>query len=107
MIVALSKGGTVAKVDAITDEFVTLGKTQDIMAKLDAVVEGEMDEGYKVFDVDVNAKEKDTTTQGKGDQGVDDSVTTGDNGKPNKRAKNNAGGTKKTPTKKRKVSKKK
>ena len=42
------------KVDYITDEFLTLTKTQDTMAKLDAVVKGKMDDGYSVRDENVN-----------------------------------------------------
>mmetsp|Transcript_21131 Transcript_21131/g.29853 ORF Transcript_21131/g.29853 Transcript_21131/m.29853 type:complete len:202 (-) Transcript_21131:33-638(-) len=42
------------KVDSITDEFLTLTKTQDTMAKLDAVVKGKMDDGYSVRDENVN-----------------------------------------------------
>lgn len=43
------------KVEGITDEFSRLVKTQDIMAKLDAVIEGEMDDGFNVRDENVNA----------------------------------------------------
>lgn len=49
------------KVDAITDEFVSLTKTTDVMAKLNAVVKGSMDESYKVVDDDINQREKPST----------------------------------------------
>lgn len=55
MVVALGKSGHL-KVDSVTDEFVTLQKTSDVMAKLDAVVKGSMDEGYNVVDDDVNKR---------------------------------------------------
>ncbi len=42
------------KAEAITDEFSRLVKTQDIMAKLDAVVKGEMDDGFRVREDNVN-----------------------------------------------------
>ena len=40
--------------EGVTNEFATFVKTQDIMAKLDAVVEGEMDDGFTVQDENVN-----------------------------------------------------
>mmetsp|Transcript_5144 Transcript_5144/g.7530 ORF Transcript_5144/g.7530 Transcript_5144/m.7530 type:complete len:202 (-) Transcript_5144:1515-2120(-) len=42
------------KVEAVTDEFLTLTKTQDTMAKLDAIVKGKMDDGYSIRDENVN-----------------------------------------------------
>ena len=43
------------KVEGITDEFARLVKTQDVMAKLDAVVQGNMDDGFHhVEDENVN-----------------------------------------------------
>mmetsp|Transcript_37020 Transcript_37020/g.75457 ORF Transcript_37020/g.75457 Transcript_37020/m.75457 type:complete len:133 (+) Transcript_37020:131-529(+) len=56
MIASINKGGQL-KVEAMTDEFVTLEKTHDVMARLDAQVEGDMDEGYssKRHDANVNA----------------------------------------------------
>ena len=57
------------KAEAITDEFSRLVKTQDIMAKLDAVVKGEMDDGFRVREDNVNylgrngAKEKQASAQ--------------------------------------------
>jgi hypothetical protein len=41
-------------VEGMTDEFTTLVKTQDVMAKLDGVVEGEMDDGFRVQEENVN-----------------------------------------------------
>jgi len=47
------------KVDAVTNEFVTLSKVTNVMAKLNAVmVQGEMDDGYKVVDDNVNVNKK-------------------------------------------------
>ena len=57
LIVSLSKGGQL-RVEGITDEFATLVKTQDVMAKLDGVVEGEMDDGFGVRDENVNRSTK-------------------------------------------------
>jgi len=55
MIVNLSKQSGVAKVEALTDEFITLEKTQDVMAKLDAVVSGNMDD-YTFVEENVNRR---------------------------------------------------
>ena len=44
------------KVDAVTDEFVTLTKRQDVMAKLNAVVSGNVD-SYQEGGDDENAEE--------------------------------------------------
>lgn len=41
--------------EAITDEFSRLVKGHDLMAKLDAHIEGEMDDGFRVVDDNVNA----------------------------------------------------
>ncbi len=58
MIVAMNRDGQL-KVEAITDEFVTLDTKTDVMAKFDAVVSGEgMDDGYKVREENVNITEK-------------------------------------------------
>lgn len=59
MVVALNRDGQF-KVEAITDEFVTLDadtKT-DVMAKLDAVVKGDMDDSYKYREENVNARKR-------------------------------------------------
>ena len=59
MVVALNRDGRF-KVEAITDEFVTLDadtKT-DVMAKLDAVVKGDMDDSYKYREENVNARKR-------------------------------------------------
>ncbi|KAL9183224.1 hypothetical protein ACHAXT_005011 [Thalassiosira profunda] len=59
MVVALNRDGRF-KVEAITDEFVTLDadtKT-DVMAKLDAVVRGDMDDSYKYREENVNARKR-------------------------------------------------
>ena len=56
MILAL-RGGEL-KVDAMTDEFVSLTKTTNVMAKLNAVVQGSMDASYNVVDDDINKKDQ-------------------------------------------------
>lgn len=63
LVVGLSKGGQL-RVEGITNEFATFVKTQDVMAKLDAVVEGEMDEGFRVQDENVNNLKGPTTESG-------------------------------------------
>jgi hypothetical protein len=57
LVLVVGKTGQL-KVDAITDEFVTLEKTQDVMAKLNAVVKGDMDDGYNVMEENVNVNKK-------------------------------------------------
>eukprot|EP00986_Skeletonema_menzelii_P021155 scaffold33407_cov143-Skeletonema_menzelii.AAC.2 len=59
MIVAMNRDGQL-KVEAITDEFVTLDTNTktDVMAKFDAVVSGDMDDGYKVREENVNIADK-------------------------------------------------
>ena len=64
LVVSVQKSGQL-KVESITDEFVTLTKTQDVMAKLNAVVQGNMDEGYAVVEEDVNARSKQQTDDAK------------------------------------------
>jgi hypothetical protein len=52
---ALCFSGTGLKIDAITNEFVTLQETSDVMQRLDAtIVEGTMDDGYIVQEENVN-----------------------------------------------------
>ena len=53
MIASINKDGQM-KVESITDEFVTLEKTHDVMARLDAQVEGDLDEGYSTKGHDAN-----------------------------------------------------
>jgi hypothetical protein len=59
MVIALTRDNQF-KVEAITDEFVTLDTERtNMMDKFDAVVEGEMDDSYKVKEDDnVNRKDK-------------------------------------------------
>jgi hypothetical protein len=57
LVLVVGKTGQL-KVDAITDEFVILEKTQDVMAKLNAVVKGNMDDGYNVVEENVNINKK-------------------------------------------------
>jgi hypothetical protein len=50
-------GQNMIKVESITDEFVTLQKTGDQLAQLDAVIEkGEMDDSFKIQDTNVNSR---------------------------------------------------
>jgi hypothetical protein len=52
-------GDSKLKVEAVTNEFVTLSKVTNVMAKLNAVmVQGKMDDGYKVIDDNVNVNKK-------------------------------------------------
>lgn len=71
MIVAMTRDGKL-KVEAITDEFVTLDASTrtDVMAKLDAIVTGagDMDSTYRRYDGDDNVNAK----GGKGRRGGDD-----------------------------------
>jgi hypothetical protein len=69
MVIALTREGQF-KVEAITDEFVTLDTERtNIMDKFDAVVEGEMDDGYKIADDNVNRNEKKKTNNDGEDKG--------------------------------------
>jgi hypothetical protein len=58
ILTAVQKRGVVGqqlKMDGVTDEFCRLTKTGDSMAKLDGVVQGDMqDYDYRTHDVDVN-----------------------------------------------------
>jgi len=92
MIVALNRDGKL-KVEAITDEFVTLDTNTktDVMAKLDAVVKGDMDESYMYQEINVNKKKK-----GKDDE--EDGTK-----KIGKKRAASTGGAKGNATKKRKV----
>ena len=109
MIVALNRDGQF-KVESITDEFVTLDTNTktNVMAKLDAVVEGDMDETYlyKETNVNVNSKKK---KKGKNDDDDDDDgEDDGDKKKKGKkRAANSSGGNSGNAAKKRKTSVKK
>ena len=109
MIVALNRDGQF-KVESITDEFVTLDTNTktNVMAKLDAVVEGDMDETYlyKETNVNVNSKKK-KKKKGKNDDD-DDGEDDGDKKKKGKkRAASTSSGTSGNAAKKRKTSVKK
>ena len=110
MIVALNRDGQF-KVESITDEFVTLDTNTktNVMAKLDAVVEGDMDETYlyKETNVNVNSKKK---KKGKNDDDDDDDDGEDDGDKKKKgkkRAASTSSGTSGNAAKKRKTSVKK
>jgi len=76
MIVALTRDGQF-KVEAITDEFVTLDTSTktNVMAKIGGVVKGDMDETYMVREENVNANKK------KGKQGDGEKDDEGEGGK--------------------------
>lgn len=97
MVIALTRDNQF-KIEAITDEFVTLDTERtNMMDKFDAVVEGEMDDSYKVkADDNVNHKVK----KAKHDE------ESGDEEKGTKR-KNAAKDVKAGPAKKRKIAAKK
>jgi len=82
MVVVLTRDGQL-KVEAITDEFVSLDASTktDVMAKLDAVVKGDMDESYQCREENVNANKK----KGKGGDGDNE-----DGGAGRKRGKKRA-----------------
>lgn len=77
MVVALTRDGQF-KVEAIIDEFVTLDTNTktDVMAKLDAVVKGDMDETYMYREDNVNVNKKN-----KGKAGDDNDKKGGEGGK--------------------------
>lgn len=59
MVLSHTNGDGELKVDAITNEFVTLSQIDNVMEKLNAVmVQGSMDDGYKVVDDNVNSNKK-------------------------------------------------
>ena len=92
MIVALNRDGKF-KVEAITDEFVTLDTNTktDVMAKLDAVVKGDMDESYMYQEINVNKKKKGKDDEEEGTK------------KTGKKRAASTGGSKANAAKKRKV----
>ena len=108
MIVALNRDGQF-KVESITDEFVTLDTNTktNVMAKLDAVVEGDMDETYLYKETNVNVNSKKKKKKGKNDDD-DDGEDDGDKKKKGKkRAASTSGGNSGNAAKKRKTSVKK
>ena len=108
MIVALNRDGQF-KVESITDEFVTLDTNTktNVMAKLDAIVEGDMDETYLYKETNVNVNSKKKKKKGKNDDD-DDGEDDGDKKKKGKkRAASTSSGTSGNAAKKRKTSVKK
>eukprot|EP00584_Thalassiosira_punctigera_P005887 CAMPEP_0172537694 /NCGR_PEP_ID=MMETSP1067-20121228/9253_1 /TAXON_ID=265564 ORGANISM="Thalassiosira punctigera, Strain Tpunct2005C2" /NCGR_SAMPLE_ID=MMETSP1067 /ASSEMBLY_ACC=CAM_ASM_000444 /LENGTH=387 /DNA_ID=CAMNT_0013323049 /DNA_START=78 /DNA_END=1242 /DNA_ORIENTATION=- len=89
MVVALTRDGQF-KVEAITDEFVTLDANTktDVMAKLDAVVRGDMDETYRYREENVNANAK----RGRKGDGEEEGGGDDDGGGGKKRAATTKGG---------------
>ena len=63
--------------NSITDEFVSLDAKTDVMAKLDAVVKGDMDETYQYREENVNANKK----KGRGDMEKEEDDDGGKKGK--------------------------
>lgn len=91
LIASVNKTGQL-KVESLTDEFVTLEKTHDVMARLDAQVKGDMDEGYgaggHANDANVNAPARGS---GSGTVGADGGAA-GNGGKSSKSKKRGGGG---------------
>ncbi len=85
MVVALTRDDKL-KVESITDEFVTLDTNArtDVMAKLDAVVEGNMDESYMVRDENVNDNKRGGDNDNKGKKGGTEDSDEDDKGKGKK-----------------------
>lgn len=99
MVVALTRDGQL-KVESIVDEFVTLDTNTktDVMAKLDAVVKGDMDESYQFTEENVNANKK---KGNKGGDGKEDDDGGNKNGKKRASTAKSSGG---SAPKKRKTS---
>jgi hypothetical protein len=80
LVVGFSKGGQL-RVEGITDEFATLVKTNDSLAKLDAVVKGHMDDSFEIRDENVNATVRNNNKKDQADGDAADSsaltITTG------------------------------
>lgn len=75
------------KVEAVTNEFVTLSKVSNVMAKLNAVmVQGEMDDGYKIIDDNVNVNAFKKTN----DEKQEATVSTTEDEPPKKKRKSSA-----------------
>jgi hypothetical protein len=52
-------GNNMIKVECITDEFVTLHKGRDQLARLDAIVEkGDLDDSFQVTDSNINSSKR-------------------------------------------------
>ena len=109
MILALNRDGQF-KVESITDEFVTLDTNTktNVMAKLDAIVEGDMDETYLYKETNVNVNSKKKKKKGKNDDDDDYGEDDGDKKKKGKkRAASTSSGTSGNAAKKRNTSVKK
>jgi hypothetical protein len=89
LVVGFSKGGQLS-VEGITDEFATLVKTNDSLAKLDAVVKGHMDDSFEIRDENVNVTVRNNNNKkDQADGGAADSsalTTTAGHGRDNKMA---------------------
>jgi hypothetical protein len=124
ILTAVQKRGVVGqqlKMDGVTDEFCRLTKTGDSMAKLDGVVQGDMqDYDYRTHDVDVNrnvpvsapSSSANTKTEAKSEQtkskdkGIKSGITSG-KGTANPRKRGNSTTSSATAPKKRKTVKSK
>merc|ERR1712157_278262 len=73
MVLTLSAHDNVAKVEALTDEFVTIEKTQNVMERMNAVVSGELDDGYlNTAEVNVNEKKDSKTEKEESENNIDE-----------------------------------
>jgi len=92
MIASVNKGG-VMKVEAITDEFVTLEKDViDVMARLDAQVKGDLDEGYSTKGHDTNVNYSGARGGGNHSAATNDGAGSKKGGGGKKRAASGGGG---------------
>lgn len=92
-------GENVMKVEALTDEFVTLHKTGDHLALLDAIVEkGNLDESFQIKDTNVNSNAKNQNGSSKDDDSMDESKSrkTLKKNSSNEKQKTNAKGKRKS-----------
>lgn len=79
------------KVEAVTNEFVTLSKVSNVMAKLNAVmVQGEMDDGYKIIDDNVNVNANVNAVKKTNDEKQEGTVSTTEDEPPKKKRKSSA-----------------
>ena len=103
MIASINAKSGQMKVESITDEFVTLEKTHDVMARLDAQVEGDLDEGYSTKGHDANVN----YSGARGGSGAAEAANDGGGGKKSGEGKKRASGGGGTSAKKRKAAPKK
>lgn len=93
IILSVAKDGASARIESVTDEFLVLEKSRDTMAQLDAVVEGDLDDGYQYYEEDVNKKSgKDSGggMDGERKQGSSNKLVSSKKNTPKKRKSTNA-----------------